>query len=353
MKFKKLSIGFVLLITQTAYGQVGINTQTPQAMLDIVSTTRGILIPRLTAAEIEQINTPSEGVLVFSTTNTGSTINTVGFWYYNSSTWLPIIATNASGGNIYTNNGNLSTNRIVTMNNFNFNVGPDKLFLSGSTTGNVGVMTDSPTQKLDINGGMRIRSLPTGNVITDSDGVLTINDNLVYKFGDIRYSAVKADHNGWYLLDGRALSSLPAGAQAQAAALGITGILPNSTNKYIKQGTPGIQTGINSVTIVKGNMPIFTLTGNTTAIYHNHNLSSPGYNTIKGTNLFQDANGGANTWQLAGGYGAGSVNSSQTYTSSTDGNHSHNINIPTGGNDTPVSLTPAYIQLNYFIYLGN
>jgi hypothetical protein len=54
------------------------------------------------------------------------------------------------------------------------NIGPDKLFISGAT-GNIGVNTNLPTEKLDVNGGMRIRSLSKGNVITTGDGVLSFD----------------------------------------------------------------------------------------------------------------------------------------------------------------------------------
>ena len=53
---KKLLL--LLLITVSAFGQVGINTSNPQAVLDITSTTSGILIPRLTTTERNAIAIP-------------------------------------------------------------------------------------------------------------------------------------------------------------------------------------------------------------------------------------------------------------------------------------------------------
>ncbi|AZA76411.1 hypothetical protein EG347_02165 [Chryseobacterium sp. G0186] len=49
--------------------QVGINTPTPDpsSILDIVSNTKGVLLPRMTSAERNAINAPVAGLLVFDT----------------------------------------------------------------------------------------------------------------------------------------------------------------------------------------------------------------------------------------------------------------------------------------------
>ncbi len=50
--------------------QVGINTNTPDAssVLDINSSTKGILLPRLTTGNVADINTPATGLTLFNTT---------------------------------------------------------------------------------------------------------------------------------------------------------------------------------------------------------------------------------------------------------------------------------------------
>ena len=47
-----------VLLTATTYAQVGIGTTTPDASsaLDITSTTKGLLMPRMTAAERDAIS---------------------------------------------------------------------------------------------------------------------------------------------------------------------------------------------------------------------------------------------------------------------------------------------------------
>jgi hypothetical protein len=349
---KKMLLSCLLLIGIKTFSQAGINTPNPQAALDIVSDKSGILIPRMTASQIEQITAATEGELVFSTTNTGTTVNLVGFWFYDGTTWRPVVATSSAGTNIYNSDGTLTGNRIVSLANHNLNVGPDKLLISGDPAGNIGVMTSTPTQKLDVNGGMRVRNLTRGNIFTTADGTLTTDASSVYRYGDMRYSSVTTDHDGWYLLNGRTLTTLPANAQTRAASLGITGTLPNAANKYMKQGTPGATTGAGSVVLTQANMPAFTLSANTTFASHSHALNSPGFTVLRATDILQDPAGTANSYQLAGGAGPNSINTNQTYTSTAEGAHSHTVTIPTGGTATPITLAPNYIQVNYFIYLG-
>ncbi|GAA4154145.1 hypothetical protein GCM10022217_10820 [Chryseobacterium ginsenosidimutans] len=348
---KKLLTTLGVLTASLISAQLGINTDKPNAALDIVSDKSGILIPRMTAAQIEQINTPTEGELVFCTTNTGSVVNTIGFWYFDGTIWNPITANNSTGENIYNSDGSLAGNRIVGLDNHDMNIGSDKLFISG-ITGNIGVNTNLPTEKLDINGGMRIRSLSKGNVITKGDGVLSFDTGLINHYGDIQYSYLSTDHEGWYLLNGRALSTLPVSVQSKATSLGLAGSLPNATGRYIKQGPPGTLSGTTSVVLSQANLPNFVLSGSTTTLYHTHPLVSPGAAQVRGTDILQTVNGNANSWELAGGAIPGSILSEGSYTSSASGAHNHTVTIPTGGTGTAIALNPDYIQLNYFIYLG-
>ena len=58
-----------VVLTATTYAQVGIGTTTPEASsaLDITSTTGGLLVPRMTAAQRDAITTPSQGLIIFCT----------------------------------------------------------------------------------------------------------------------------------------------------------------------------------------------------------------------------------------------------------------------------------------------
>lgn len=58
-----------MFLMQYSMAQVGINTATPDAssMLDVVSTTKGMLAPRMTTLQKNAITTPANGLLVFDT----------------------------------------------------------------------------------------------------------------------------------------------------------------------------------------------------------------------------------------------------------------------------------------------
>lgn len=67
---KILSILSLMLITTITNAQVGINTSMPDpsSMLDVKSDSKGILIPRMTKTERENIAQPENGLLVYDTT---------------------------------------------------------------------------------------------------------------------------------------------------------------------------------------------------------------------------------------------------------------------------------------------
>ncbi|MBK6986020.1 MAG: hypothetical protein IPH32_15305 [Bacteroidetes bacterium] len=81
-----------LVFTKATIAQnVGINATgaapAASAMLDVSSTTMGILIPRMSTAQRTAIAAPATGLKVYDTT-TGS------FWYYNGAVWVEQLDTN-------------------------------------------------------------------------------------------------------------------------------------------------------------------------------------------------------------------------------------------------------------------
>jgi hypothetical protein len=65
-----------VLLTATTYAQIGINNENPDASaaLDITSTTRGLLVPRMTAAQRDAISA-AKGLVLFNTTTNTLQIN--------------------------------------------------------------------------------------------------------------------------------------------------------------------------------------------------------------------------------------------------------------------------------------
>lgn len=67
-------------------GNVGVGTATPSAsaLLELSSTTKGLLVPRMTQANRNAITSPATGLLIFQTDNTP------GFYYYSGSAWKSV-----------------------------------------------------------------------------------------------------------------------------------------------------------------------------------------------------------------------------------------------------------------------
>lgn len=102
-----LSLFFCLFSSVCLSQSVGINNDgapaDSSAILDISSTTKGLLLPRMTALQRNNIATPAAGLLVYQTDGNA------GFYYYSGSSWFLLVtsAINTDKQNtlIYTTKG--------------------------------------------------------------------------------------------------------------------------------------------------------------------------------------------------------------------------------------------------------
>ncbi len=98
-------LGFVLSFPSLCtFSQVSINSDgtsaDPSAMLDVKSTTKGMLIPRMTASQRTGISSAASGLLVYQTDGTA------GLYFYNGTGWLSLGTGGSGSGNMIDADGN-------------------------------------------------------------------------------------------------------------------------------------------------------------------------------------------------------------------------------------------------------
>lgn len=84
-KFKiagSAALGTTDLMTITSTGQVGLGTASPDASakIEYVSTTQGVLLPRMTTAQRDAIGTPATGLLIYNTTTNKLNFRAAAAW---------------------------------------------------------------------------------------------------------------------------------------------------------------------------------------------------------------------------------------------------------------------------------
>jgi len=192
----------VLFVSGIAYPQIGGvaisddgSDPNPWAMLDIKSTSKGLLIPRLSLAGITGITSPVDGLMVYNT-------DTKKFWFYDggASQWKEILKSGQESkwlgtGNIYYTGGNVGIGTAssplseltiyggtgsdndaaltLDVDGTDWHVGiddsdSDKLKIGTGATvgtdtrmtvqsnGNVGIGTSSPEANLEVEGTMKV-----------------------------------------------------------------------------------------------------------------------------------------------------------------------------------------------------
>ena len=80
------------------------STAHPSAMLDVKSTVKGLLIPRMTRTERDAIASPATGILIFQ-----NGPDSVGFYYYTGTKWTWVFSNANSDSLAWRTGGNANT----------------------------------------------------------------------------------------------------------------------------------------------------------------------------------------------------------------------------------------------------
>lgn len=300
-KMNKYLLLAAFMISGTAFCQIGINTQDPKTTLDVHAK-------RETSGSITDPN-QFNGIQPPRLTREELTTNTA--IYSGDQKGVLIYITNTSGGNSL---------------------------------------------------GQRIKIDATGYYYFDgtiwqklSSRNTTVNQ---YTIGTIKSSVRATDHNGWYLMDGRSISTLATNAQTASIALGITANIPNATDRVLKSKseteTFGTTGGSNSLTIAQDNLPSFTMNGNIVSGITN-SAGAHDHAPNVGNSLLTTSSGQPFAPQYTAGGGAwGSTGTGGTAAS---GAHTHTVSataeaIDLGGSGNMLNNRSAYLVVNTFIYLG-
>lgn len=132
-----------VLLATTVFSQQGVainedgTTPHASAMLDVKSTTRGLLSPRMTYAQRVAIAAPAKGLMVYQTDTYLQLA--AGLYIFDGSTWRRITQSGDPGS---VQSWNVTDNDQYS-----------------AVNGNVGIGTSTPNDKLDVNGNLRM----TGN----------------------------------------------------------------------------------------------------------------------------------------------------------------------------------------------
>ncbi|SFN89597.1 hypothetical protein SAMN05421594_4626 [Chryseobacterium oleae] len=242
MKGKILFVAAAFL-SIAAHSQVGINTPSPTATLDLVAksptgtstSVDGLLIPRVDRQRAQSMTAIPISTLVYinnvtTGTQTGTAVNmdTVGYYYYNSTVWAKL---NVPVNNIYNTDGTLTANRTVNQTDKTlaftatavnaFSVDGNTLSVDAANN-RLGIGTFAPTAQLHVEGTARITSTstsrnasnaslvkdPIGNVLAKAPGYISenINMNSTVNWQDVNPVDVSADI---YYVDKSATIILP------------------------------------------------------------------------------------------------------------------------------------------------
>lgn len=290
---KKLLYFLLITFSTQLSAQVGIGTDTPDntAMLEVQSTSKGVLFPRMTTVQRTGIATPATGLHVFDT-------NTNSLWFYNGSFWVNYAA-QAKYGDI-----------------------------------------KSGIQSADHEGWIKLDGRAMNTLSTSQQAVAT-------SFG-ISGTLPNAT-NSYMVQNGTTMASVSGSntttlTQANLPAVNFTGNAA-SAGDHLHNGTTDAQ-GIHSHTVNDPGHTHSQWTRNDD--FNNSGGNPPGFTgDSAGSYTWWNINAATTGISINN-----SGNHSHNITTTTNGAHTHTVSVSSGGSGTAINIAPRSFSVNMFIYLG-
>ena len=325
-----LSLSIYLISSNISYAQVGIGTNTPNssAQLEVSSTNKGILFPRMTSAQRTSIASPTNGLYVWDT-------NTKSLWYYDGATWVNTIS-EATFGDV--------------KSGFQTNDHSGWIKLDGRAVNTLTASQQTIAVSLGFNSNLPDAStsylVQNGNSMGAVSGAntVTLSQSNLPNVNFTGTAASAGDHTH---------STDPASFNSGVAGWHDHWVDPpstwTSTNGWHGHGSnasggngPGLQYQDGTWTPTS---------------YDNYDIGVE--DNMAYTLALQIYGNGdhAHTVDISGFWASGNGNHSHTIdvpatTSSTNGAHTHTVSVASGGSATPVNITPKSLSVNMFVYLG-
>ncbi len=220
---------FVLILSVLAgiAQNVGINSDgtapATSAMLDVKSSTKGFLVPRMTAAERGNISSPATGLLVYQTDGTA------GFYYYTGLAWT-LVGTGSGNGTLTDVTG---TAPVVSSGGT-----APAISITAASTGAAGSMSAADKTKLD--------------------GIATAANNYTHPTGDgnLHVIATGTSNSGNVLTAGASAGSLSWTTPASGTVTSVT-----ATSPIASSGGAAPVISLGTVPVASGGTGATTLTG--------------------------------------------------------------------------------------------
>lgn len=349
MKVLKSSLLIVaaMFISFSASAQVGIGTTDPHvsSILELSSTTSGLLIPRVTTTQMTAINgsSPATGLVVYNTTESC-------IYFYDGANWQ---STCSNAANYWRPAGNsaLTSSHFIgstDATNLNFRTNNVQRMVLNST-GNFGIGVASPSNALTVSGTLPLRLLGTTHDAA-IDTVLVINaSGVVYK------RAVSSINSGNWRITGNSGHDASVNFIGHSDNIDLPFRVNNQEVGRFKTTTRSFVGGRNNV-LTGTNTFVFgqadTIGGNFSGVFGNNNKLETNAN-------YSFVSGGDNVVKSSASYSVttGELNVNEGVHGSAHGEHlitnSYNMFAVGSYNDTVTGNRTWVDSTNHLFVVGN